>query len=196
MHICNDTLSTVQICINMQQQKHMNSYPKDMDHGYFNPRHVFPNSASRPSSIFFCHTTRPWEMKMWQHLGFRFFPQQYLLVGTSHVFAWFCVSCFFFRSDQVAMTVYFPLKVMSWVDRAVAGLSFFKDLSVSLSCPVYCSPSIFLPFLAGASFGLILGILLTSYIAWIWISGLPAATLRPPSQRATALRRLSGYLHE
>lgn len=79
----------------------------------------------------------------------------------------------------------------------------FRDLSWSLSCPLYCGSSVVPVFLSGFLFGLICGLVLAASILWFLDFPLRSSALPPGSPlvvgRAGSTRarsRLSGYLHE
>ncbi len=88
----------------------------------------------------------------------------------------------------------FLSSLMQWVQGLATGVSFFRDLSLSLSCPAHCGGSSVLSFVAGAGFGLCLGLLLGLY--FLWISSqvplpkpfvpAPASQGRPRRSRLTA----------
>ena len=99
-------------------------------------------------------------------------------------------------------SVYFSLKNCMWVERVLAFAGVLREASWGLSCPFHCGGSWFVPFLAGCSVGLVLGILFSLVLAYHffhWTSPLPAG--HPPSDLggAALLRRrarFSSYLHE
>lgn len=63
--------------------------------------------------------------------------------------------------------VTFLSSLMQWVQGLATGVSVFRDLSLSLSCPAHCGGSSVLSFLAGSGFGLCLGLLIGLYCLWI-----------------------------
>ena len=87
-----------------------------------------------------------------------------------------------------------------WFERALSGLSVVRDLSVTWSCPLHCSPSLVPSFIAGLSLGVLLGGCLGLYFGfWLFTLPRPVAPGSSPAHfpRATAARRrLDGYLHE
>ena len=90
---------------------------------------------------------------------------------------------------------------MHWVERVLAAASTFKEVSLTLSCPFHCGPSILPAFVLGILCGLILGILLAVYlIHFLWISHtVPHPHSHQPADPSTgtrAVKRISGYLHE
>ena len=79
------------------------------------------------------------------------------------------------------LTALWPLssRLMQWVKSLVTGVSIFRDLSLSLSCPAHCGGSSAFPFLAGLFFGLSGGLVVGLYILWI-------SALRPPLVQSSA----------
>ena len=92
-----------------------------------------------------------------------------------------------------------PLKSMVF-DRIVAALGLFKEVSLSLTCPVHCHPSVILPFVAGLSVGIVLGSIATTYLLWtLWFARVfpsPSAPAAPPFPRGNRHPRLAAYLDE
>ena len=76
-----------------------------------------------------------------------------------------------------------------------------SSISGSLSCPIHCHPSAILPFLAGLTTGIVLGVLLGFWIFWTCIAPLfsyqvPHESSVPrPGPRAPS-RCLHAYVHE
>ena len=92
--------------------------------------------------------------------------------------------------------VTFLSSLMQWVQGLATGVSVFRDLSLSLSCPAHCGGSSVLSFLAGSGFGLCLGLLVGLYCLWISSWGLPSKPRpSPPAfQSRTSTSRLAAYL--
>ena len=82
---------------------------------------------------------------------------------------------------------------MSWLEKLATGAALFRDLSSSLSCPVYCGSSIWLPLFLGLSLGLLLGLSLGLYLAWTFYLHRPQAS-SPARAFPKARSRLAGYL--
>ena len=81
---------------------------------------------------------------------------------------------------------------MSWLERVATGASVLRELSSSLSCPVYCGTPIWLPLLLGIFLGLCLGFALAIYFTWTFL--LPPQSSGSRRAFPKARHRLSGYL--
>lgn len=91
---------------------------------------------------------------------------------------------------------------MSVFQSVVSYFGLVRDLSLSLTCPLHCSPSVVPAFIAGLSSGIVLGLFLATYLAWTFVRLRPDLPHQPtssqsqPPQPYPRRRRLAGYLDE
>lgn len=92
---------------------------------------------------------------------------------------------------------------MSVFQSVVSYFGLVRDLSLSLTCPLHCSPSVVPSFIAGLSSGIVLGLLLATYLAWTFVHFRPDPYHPSSSQHHSSSqpsfprrRRLAGYLDE
>ena len=80
------------------------------------------------------------------------------------------------------------------------GISTLLAFSNSLSCPVHCHPSLWLPLAAGLAFGILIGLGLGLWLAFQLLRPFPVPSPDLRAQPSADLRRrsarLAGYLHE
>lgn len=91
-----------------------------------------------------------------------------------------------------------------WIERVLGVGQVVKELSIGFSCPLYCGGSLLVPFLAGLSSGIVLGIVLTLGFILCFIVHWPhpgfdraPSPHLVPSASSVIRRRLAGYVvHE
>ena len=130
--------------------------------------------------------------KFWESIG---------LGGNYHIHI-LCIYMFCMTISLSDSSI-FPCSRFMWVPQVLQVVSLFRDLSWSLSCPLYCGSSVIPIFLSGFLLGLLFGLCLCAAALW-YLDFYHRSSTDPPvapvvlgrSGPTRSRSRLAGYLHE